>query len=44
MKNETLVTVAYAKMKMFLLDCSQNQQVQEVLKSPFEMCLSSLTA
>jgi hypothetical protein len=36
MKNETLATVVHAKMNMFLLDCSQSQQAQEVLNSSFE--------
>jgi hypothetical protein len=36
MKNETLATVVYAKMNMFLLDCSQTQQAQDLLNSSFE--------
>lgn len=36
LKNETLATVVYAKMNMFLLDSSQNQQAQELLDSSFE--------
>jgi hypothetical protein len=36
MENEKLATIVYAKMNMFLLDCSQSQQAQEVLNSSFE--------
>jgi hypothetical protein len=36
MENEKLATVVYAKMSMFLLDCSQSQQAEEVLNSSFE--------
>jgi hypothetical protein len=36
MKNETLATVVYAKMNMFLLDCSQSQQAQDIVNSSFE--------
>jgi hypothetical protein len=39
LKNETLATVVYAKMNMFLLDSSQNQQAQELPDSSFEEVL-----
>jgi hypothetical protein len=35
MKNDTLATVVYAKMNMFILDCNQNQQAQKALNSSF---------